>query len=88
MGEQTVREVARAMRNGFNPKRLRTIRQVGFVADKSYVERLDSSKTIFLNSFEQCKADKRAFGENFVTLETESNLLNAESVLVEQTGDK
>ena len=45
MGEQTVREVARAMHNGFNPKRLRTIRQVGFVADKSFVERLDKDKT-------------------------------------------
>ena len=88
MGEQTVREVARAMHNGFNPKRLRTIRQVGFVADKSFVERLDKDKTIFLHSFERCKSDKMAFCENFVTLETQSNLLNAEAVLVEQTGDK
>ena len=88
MGEQTVREVARAMHNGFNPKRLRGIRQVGFVADKSYVERLDKGKTIFLHSFERCKSDKMAFCENFVTLETQSNLLNAEAVLVEQTGDK
>ena len=40
------------------------------------------------SSFERCKADKRAFGENFVTVETESNLLAAEKVLVEQTGEK
>ena len=65
MGEQVIREVARTMRNGFNGKRLRAIRQVGFVADKSYVERLDKENTIFLNSFERCKADKKAFGENF-----------------------
>lgn len=88
MGEQVIREVARTMRNGFNGKRLRAIRQVGFVADKSYVERLDKENTIFLNSFERCKADKKAFGENFVTVETQSNLLKAEKVLVEQTGDK
>ena len=88
MGEQVVREVAQTMRNGFNAKRIRSIRQVGFVADKNYIERLDSSKTIMLNSFEQCKADKRAFGKNFVTIETQSNLLAAEKVLVEQTGDK
>ena len=88
MGEQVIREVARTMRNGFNGKRLRAIRQVGFVADKSYVERLDKDKTIFLNSFERCQADKKAFGQNFVTVETESNLLQAEKVLVEQTGDK
>ena len=88
MGERTVREVAAAMRNGFNAKRLRAIRQVAFVADKEYVERLDKSKTIMLHSFEKCVADKRAFGENFVQLETQSNLLEAEAVLVEPTKDK
>lgn len=86
MGERVVREVARAMRNGFNAKRLRAIRQVGFVADKAYVERLDS--VIRLHSYEQCVADGKAFGENFVTIETQSNLLNAEAVLVEQTGEQ
>ena len=86
MGERTVREVARAMRNGFNAKRMRAIRQVGFVADKAYVERLDN--TIRLHSYEQCVADGRAFGENFVTIETQSNLLEAEAVLVEQTGER
>ncbi|MBQ1200699.1 MAG: YgiQ family radical SAM protein, partial [Alistipes sp.] len=88
MGEQVVREVAKSMHSGFNPKRIRGIRQVAFVADKEYVERLDRSKTIFLNSFERCKADKHAFGQNFVTVETESNLLRAENILVEPTGDK
>lgn len=86
MGERTVREVARAMRNGFNAKRMRAIRQVGFVADKAYVERLDNA--IRLHSYEQCVADGRAFGENFVTIETQSNLLEAEAVLVEQTGER
>lgn len=86
MGERVVREVARAMRNGFNAKRLRAIRQVGFVADKAYVERLD--RAIRLHSYEQCVADGKAFGENFVTIETQSNLLNAEAVLVEQTGEQ
>ena len=88
MGEQVIRQVAQTMRNGFNAKRIRAIRQVAFVADKHYVDKLDKEKTIFLNSFERCKADKRAFGENFVTVETESNLLAAEKVLVEQTDDK
>ena len=87
MGERVIRDVAQTMRNGFNPKRIRTIRQVAFVAEKSYVERLDKSKTVFLHSFEQCKADKRAFGQNFVRVETESNLLQAENILVEPTGD-
>ena len=86
MGERVVREVARAMRNGFKAKRLRAISQVGFVADKAYVERLD--RAIRLHSYEQCVADGKAFGENFVTIETQSNLLNAEAVLVEQTGEQ
>ena len=83
MGEQVVREVATSMHSGFNPKRIRAIRQVAYVADREHVERLDKSKTIFLNSFERCKADKRAFGENFVTVETESNLLQAENIIVD-----
>ena len=88
MGERVIREVAHTMHNGFNPKRIRSIRQVAFVADKEYVERLDRDKTIFLNSFEECCQNKRAFGENFVTIETESNLLAAEKVIVEPTSDK
>lgn len=88
MGEQSVREVACAMRNGFNAKKIRAIRQVGFVADSNYVERLDRDKVIFLNSFERCKSDKRAFGENFVTIETQSNLLAADKILVEKTGER
>ena len=86
MGERTVRDVARAMRNGFNAKRLRAIRQVGFVADRDYVDRLPNA--IRLHSYERCVADRVAFGENFVTVETQSNLLEAEAVLVEQTGDR
>ena len=88
MGEQSVREVACAMRNGFNAQKIRAIRQVGFVADSNYVERLDRDKVIFLNSFERCKSDKRAFGENFVTIETQSNLLAADKILVEKTGER
>lgn len=88
MGERTVREVARAMQNGYNANKLKTIRQVGFVADRDYVEKLDPQKVIHLNSFEHCCKDKRAFGSNFVVEETESNLLNAEKILVEKTGEK
>lgn len=88
MGERTVREVARAMQNGYNANKLKTIRQVGFVADRDYVEKLDPQKVIHLNSFECCCKDKRAFGSNFVVEETESNLLNAEKIFVEKTGEK
>ena len=87
MGEKVVREVARAMRNGYNAKLLHTLRQVAFVADKRFVEALPSEKVVMLHSFEQCQRDKRAFGENFTKEEVESNRLESENILVERTGD-
>ena len=88
MGEGVVQEVARAMRNGYNAKLLRRIRQVAFMADRTYVDRLDPDKTIRLHSFERCQADKRAFGENFVEIETQSNLMTPDATLVEAVGDR
>ncbi len=88
MGEGVVEEVARAMRNGYNAKLLRRVRQVAFMADRAYVDRLDPAKTIRLHSFEECCADKRAFGENFIQIETQSNLLRPEATLVEAVGDR
>ena len=87
MGEKVVREVARAMRNGYNAKLLHTLRQVAFVADKRFVEALPSEKVVMLHSFEQCQRDKRAFGENFTKEEVESNRLESENILVEPTGN-
>ena len=87
MGEKVVREVARAMRNGYNAKLLHTLRQVAFVADKRFVEALPSEKVVMLHSFEQCQRDKRAFGENFTKEEVESNRLESENILVERTGN-
>ncbi len=88
MGEGVVQEVARAMRNGYNAKLLRRIRQVAFMADRTYVDRLDPDKTIRLHSFECCRADKRAFGENFIEIETLSNLMAPDTTLVEAVGER
>ena len=87
MGERVIREVARAMRNGYNAKLLRGLKQVGFLADKKCVDALPSEKTIMLHSFEQCCKDKRAFGENFTKEEVESNRLESENILIERTGN-
>lgn len=83
MGDRTILEVARAMRNGYNAKLLRKIAQVAFVADEGYVERLNPETTIRLHAFERCQESKAAFGENFVQIETESNLLHPKATLVE-----
>lgn len=88
MGEGVVQEVAKAMRNGFNMKLLRKINQVAFLADKSYVERLDETKTLKLHAYETCCKSKVAFGENFTTMEIESNRMASDKILVEPTGDR
>ncbi len=88
MGEGVIQQVARAMRNGYNAKLLRKIRQVAFLADEAYVSRLDPTTTIRLRSYEECCADKRAFGENFTIIETQSNLPEPEATLVERAGDR
>ena len=88
MGERVVQQVAKAMRNGYNAKLLRKINQVAFVADSSYVERLDPATTKILHSFEECQQDKRAFGENFVEEELLSNVMEPTTTLVEQVGEK
>ena len=88
MGEKVIQEVARSMKNGYNAKLLRKIRQVSFLADERYVDRLEPEKTIRLHSYEECLEDKKAFGENFTVIETLSNLMNPEKTLVERTGDQ
>ena len=88
MGERVVQQVAKAMCNGYNAKLLRKINQVAFVADKSYVERLDPATTKILHSYEECCRDKHAFAENFVEEETLSNVMEPTTTLVEQVGEK
>ena len=88
MGEKVIQEVASAMRNGFNTKLLRRLRQVAFVADREYVDRLDEEQTIRLHSYERCCDDKQAFAENFTRIETLSNLLEQTQTLVEAVGER
>ncbi len=88
MGEGVIEQIAAALSNGFNMKLLRKIPQVAYIANKEYVERLDSQKTIRLNSFEECSKNKKAFGKNFTIVERESNMLRPEKWLVEGVGDK
>lgn len=88
MGEGVVQQVAKALRNGYNAKLLRKIRQVAFLADSAYVQRLDPATTIRLHSYEECVHSDRAFGENFTVIETQSNLMEPVHTLVEPTGDR
>ena len=86
MGERVVLDIARAMHNGYNLNLLRKLRQVAFLADDRYVESL-GDEVLRLHGFEKCLKDRRAFGENFVRIETESNRMEAPT-LVEPVGDR
>lgn len=87
MGEKVIEEVAAVMRNGYNAKLLRRLKQVAFIADERYVARLDGERTIRLHSYEECCRSREAFGENFVCIETLSNLMEQTQTLVEAVGD-
>ena len=52
------------------------------------VARLDPARTIRLHGYEECLRDKRAFGDNFTVIETQSNLMEPEATLVEAVGDR
>ena len=86
MGERVVLDIARAMHNGYNLNLLRKLRQVAFLADDRYVDSL-GDEALRLHGFEKCLTDRRAFGENFVRIETESNRMEART-LVEPVGDR
>lgn len=86
MGERVVLDIARAMHNGYNLNLLRKLRQVAFLADDRYVDSL-GDEALRLHGFEKCLKDRRAFGENFVQIETESNRMEART-LVEPVGDR
>ncbi len=88
MGDRSIVEVAKALKNGYNAKLLRKLPQVAFVADRDYVERLPKEQTIMMNSYEECCKSKDAFGENFVKMEVESNRMEQTKTIVEPTGER
>ncbi len=88
MGEGVIEQIAAALENGFNMKLLRKIPQVAFIADREYVERLDPTKCSMLHTFEECQKSKECFAENFTVIESESNAMNPERVIVEGVGEQ
>ncbi len=88
MGDKAICEVAAALHNGYNAKRLRSLHQVAYLADRNLVERFDPDRTLMLHSYEKCLEEKEAFAQNFVTMEIESNRLIQDKRLVEPTGDR
>ncbi|HPD96053.1 MAG: YgiQ family radical SAM protein [Bacteroidales bacterium] len=86
MGEKTILEVAHQLANGHKLEQLRSIRQLAFI-DSNIEKYRKNERNVVLNSFEECCSDKKKFGANFKIIETESNKVNAVTI-VEPFADK
>ena len=75
-------ELTKAIEAGRNINDIRKIPQLGFYMDG----RCRQKDAVFLNSYERCCKDKRAFAENFHVIETYANM-QTQPALVEPTGD-
>ena len=81
MGEKVVVELAQAMAQGRSP---RNTPQIAYLSKNAAV---CGEEVLHLHSFEECLADKNKYGENFVKFETESNRLEARTI-VERVGQE
>ncbi len=88
MGDKTIVEIAKSFHNGYNSKLFKNLRQVAFVADKKYIDTLDKSNTLTLNSFEQCEKSKIKYAENFRDFEEESNKMQQRDIVEQYSEDK
>jgi uncharacterized radical SAM protein YgiQ len=88
MAEKTLKELVKLLKQGVPLKSIRNISQTAYIQPASE-KVIDSNeyKTIQLHSFEKCKADKKAYAENFRIFEEESNKIQ-QARLVEQVKDK
>lgn len=87
LGDKSMPRIARFIADGFNRKRLHTLRGTAYLTDSEGLSRLDPEETITLHSYEECIEDKRLLGKNFVHIETQSNVMEPKR-LVEKTGER
>ena len=83
MGERTMLEFTRAMEKGWSTRQIESIPQLAFYRTGKPRE---AEGTLILHSFEECRASKKAFAENFHQVETHANLLHP-STIVESCGN-
>jgi uncharacterized radical SAM protein YgiQ len=88
MGEKPLRELMRLLGRGVTFSSLKTLPQTAIITDKNEPLPVQNNwKDINLHSYEKCVQDKKAFSENFVIFEKESNkILSAR--LIEHAGGK
>ena len=82
MGEKPMLELTRGIEKGWNRRQLEALPQIAFLRSG---EPKPAESRLLLHSFEECKASRKAFAENFHEIETHANLLNP-SVIIEPVG--
>lgn len=83
MGEKPMLELTRGIEKGWNRRQLEALPQIAFLRSG---EPKAGEGRLVLHSFEECKASKKAFAENFHEIETHANLLNP-STIIEPVAD-
>jgi uncharacterized radical SAM protein YgiQ len=83
-GEKAIVALAECLAAG-DREAIRDIPQVAFAVPRNMSDRF-AENAVVLHSYEQCCADRDKFGENFKTIETESNVVAARRLL-ESCGD-
>ncbi len=77
MGERPIREIAQRLASGEKVEAIRAVKQTAYIAPYS------PEGGLMLHSFEECKASKQKFAENFAIIEHEANQKCSAKVLVE-----
>ena len=83
MGEKPMLELTRGIEKGWNRRQMEALPQIAFLRSG---EPRPGDGRLLLHSFEECKASKKAFAENFHEIETHANLLNP-STIIEPVAD-
>ncbi len=88
MGEKPLREVVNLLEKGVPFDKITTVRQTSVFVPAHKELPLNKNWTdVYLNSYEDCLKDKKAFAENFKTIEVESNALEGFNRIIQKTGD-
>ena len=86
MGEKPIVELAKRLDAGEKIKDICDIRQTALLL--KYEAEIISDEDILLNSFEDCKKDKKKQAENFKHIEQESNRMEGGKIIWQQHGKK
>ncbi len=86
MGEKPIVELAKRLDAGEKIKDICDIRQTALLL--KYEAEIISDEDILLNSFEDCKKDKKKQAENFRHIEQESNRMEGGKIIWQQHGKK